>query len=79
MPNAPLGGGPEEIAGGPAAETAITLEVFLREVVIVSAAEIVWLPCVSSVAEKFPVPLVIGEMAGRCAWLSLLVNWTVPE
>jgi hypothetical protein len=79
MPKAPLGGGPDEIAGAPAAETAIALEVFLREIVIVSAAEIVWLPAVSSVAEKFPVPLVIGELGGRCAWLSLLVNWTVPE
>ena len=43
-----------------------------------SVAVIVWLPAVLSVALKVPVPLVSVELAGRAAWPSVLVKWTVP-
>jgi hypothetical protein len=38
-----------------------------------------WEPAVFMVALKLPVPFVNVEFAGRDAWLSLLVNETVPE
>ena len=41
-------------------------------------AVIVWLPAVLSVTLKVPVPLVSVLLAGRLAWLSLLVKCTVP-
>src|SRR5437588_779084 len=46
--------------------------------VTVSVAVIVWLPAVLSVALKVPTPLASGELAGRTAWPSVLVKWTVP-
>ena len=49
------------------------------ELVAVSVAVIVWLPAVFSVALKVPVPLVSVLLAGRTAWPSLLVKWTVPR
>ncbi len=48
------------------------------ELVTVSVAVIDWVPAVSSVAEKVPVPLVRVALAGSVAWASLLVKWTVP-
>ena len=39
----------------------------------------VWLPAVSRVAKKNPDVIVNTELGGNCAWLSVLVNLTVPE
>ena len=38
----------------------------------------VWLPAVTSVALKVPVPLLSVLLAGKAAAASLLVKWTVP-
>jgi hypothetical protein len=78
-PKVPLGGAPEEIASAAAALTVIELEAPVRDGWTVSVVVMVWAPAFSKAAEKFPTPLVSGELAGRCAWLSVLVNWTVPE
>ena len=43
-----------------------------------SPTVMVWLPAVSSVALKVPVPLVSVQSGGSMAWPSLLVKWTVP-
>ena len=48
------------------------------DAVTVSAAVIVWLPAVFSVAEKVPTPFVNVEFTGNVAAPSLLVKWTVP-
>lgn len=61
-----------------AGETAIGAEVPVIDDVTVSVAVIVWFPAVLSVAENVPVPLTSVEFAGRTAWPSLLVKWTVP-
>ena len=53
-------------------------EVPLRDAVAVSAALIVWLPEVFSVAEKDPVPFVSFESAGSVALGSELEKWRVP-
>jgi hypothetical protein len=44
----------------------------------VSVAAIVWLPAILKVALNVPVPLVNVLSAGRMAFPSLLVKWTVP-
>jgi hypothetical protein len=67
------------IASGGTAVTAIELELPVIEAMAVSVVVTVWLPAVSSVAEKLEVPAVIVEFAGSMAWLSVLVKWTVPE
>ena len=61
-----------------AALTAMLLLVPVMPGLTVSVAVIVWLPAVLSVALKLPVPLVNVLLAGKVAWPSLLVNWTVP-
>ncbi len=50
----------------------------LIELVTVSVAVIYWLPAVRRVALKVPLPLVKVVLAGRLAWLSELVKWSVP-
>ena len=57
----------------------IPFDVPFIEAVTVSDAETIWLPAVFRVASKLPVPFVRVEFSGRAAWLSLLVNETVPE
>ena len=59
--------------------TVIELDAPVREGWTESVVVMVWEPAFSRVAEKFPVPFVRGELGGRCAWLSVLANWTVPE
>ena len=65
--------------GAPAAVTPIAFEVPIREALTMSVAEIDWLPAVSSVAEKLPMPFGSVASAGRMALLSVLVKWMVPE
>ena len=66
------------MVGAAAALTAMVLLVPVIELVTVSVAVIVWLPAVFRVALKVPAPLVRVLLAGRVAWPSLLVKWTVP-
>jgi hypothetical protein len=47
-------------------------------VIVPDVPVIVWLPAVFRVAVNVPVPFVSVEFAGSVAWLSLLVNCTVP-
>ena len=61
-----------------AAPTAIVPLVPVIDPFTASVAVIVWLPAVFSVALKVPVSLVRVVLAGRIAWASLLVKWTVP-
>ena len=44
----------------------------------VSVAVMVWLPALSRVSLKLPVPLVSVMSAGSVAWPSVEVKWTVP-
>jgi hypothetical protein len=53
-------------------------EVPFKEAVTVSAAVMVWGPSVTRVTENIPVPFVRVEFMGNVAWVSLLVNFTVP-
>jgi hypothetical protein len=57
----------------------IALEAPVIEGVAVSEAVIVCGPAVFNVAEKFPTPFGIVELAGSTAWPSVLVKCTVPE
>src|SRR5258708_33908158 len=59
--------------------TLIESDVPAMEAVTESVAVMVWPPIVFSVAEKVAVPFVSVELAGRAAWLSVLVKCTVPE
>src|SRR5260370_1393934 len=61
-----------------AALTATVLLMPVIELVTVSVAMTVWLPAVSRVTLKVPVPLTRVELGGRTAWPSLLVKRTVP-
>ena len=61
-----------------AALTAMVLLVPVMLLVTVSVAVIVWLPAVTSVALNVLVPLVSVLLAGKVAWVSLLLKWTVP-
>ena len=78
VPAVALAGADTEKCVAAAALTVIVLLVPVIEEVTVSVAVIVWLPAVSSVAEKLPVPLVSVASAGNTAAPSLLVKWTVP-
>jgi hypothetical protein len=57
----------------------MALELPVIEAVTVSVTVTAQLPAVFGVAEKVPVPLVSVALAGRAAWASKLVNFTVPE
>src|SRR6516162_7271377 len=58
--------------------TVMALLLPVIELLAVSVAVTVWLPAVFRVALKLPTPLVRVALAGRLAWPSLLVKWTVP-
>ena len=73
----PFGGAPEVIARLAGAVVAIGADFPVREPET-SVAVIVWLPVLSAVAKKFPIPLGSVELGGRRALASLLVKWTVP-
>ena len=60
-----------------AATTEIELLAPAIELVLVSVAVIVWLPAVSSVAPKVPVPLLSVLSAGRLNMPALVVKCTV--
>jgi len=59
--------------------TVIGLETPVIVVLAVSVAVMVWLPASFSVAVNVPAPPVSVELAGKTAWLSVLVKRTVPE
>ncbi len=79
VPAVAVAGAVTEKWGAAAALILIEFEVPMIEAVAVSVAVMVWLPIVLSVAEKVAVPFVSVELAGRAAWLSVLVKCTVPE
>ena len=62
----------------PAEATLIAVELPVMEGATVSVVLIVWLPAVSSVAEKGPVPFERAELDGKSALVSVLEKWTVP-
>src|SRR5437764_911526 len=64
------------VAAGP--RTAMAALVPVMELVTRSVAVTVWLPAVLRVALKEPAPPVRVLLAGRTAWASLLLKWTVP-
>ena len=68
----------KKCVAAPAPAIVIVPDVPVIEPVTVSVAVMVCAPFVFSVAENVPVPLVSAEFAGRTAWPSLLVKWTVP-
>ena len=61
-----------------AALTRMELLVPVMELLAVSVPVMVWLPTVLRVALNVPVPFVSVLLAGRPAWPSVLVKWTVP-